>query len=158
MLRSRGGPIERAAARVCREAGATVVTHVLVRDLNVVPSRQDERRIEVIVNGCLKLPFGMGLGLPPMACKPCRRPHAFGSVTQPLSLRTLAAKGPDCESSCASSARPTRWRCSATARSSRSGVAGLAAELPSHIRSQPGPHAGAWLSGFEPYPPSQAPP
>ena len=51
VLRSRGGPLERAAARVCREAGATVAMHALVRDLNVVPVRQDERRIEVIANG-----------------------------------------------------------------------------------------------------------
>ena len=29
-----GAPLERAAARVCREAGATVETNVLVRDLN----------------------------------------------------------------------------------------------------------------------------
>ena len=42
---------ERAAARVCREAGGTVATHVLARDLNVVPFCPDERRIEVIANG-----------------------------------------------------------------------------------------------------------
>ena len=33
VLRARGGPLERAAARVCREAGAAVATHVLVRRL-----------------------------------------------------------------------------------------------------------------------------
>ena len=37
VLRSRGCQLERAAARVCREAGATVAMHVLVRDFNVVP-------------------------------------------------------------------------------------------------------------------------
>ena len=51
MLRARGAPLERAPARVCREAGATVATNVLVRDLNVAPGRQDDRRIEVIANG-----------------------------------------------------------------------------------------------------------
>ena len=51
VLRARGAPLERAAARVCREAGATVATNVLVRDLNVAPCRQDDRRIEVIANG-----------------------------------------------------------------------------------------------------------
>ena len=51
VLRARGAPLERAAARVCREAGASVATNVLVRDLNVAPSRQDDRRIEVIANG-----------------------------------------------------------------------------------------------------------
>ena len=60
VLRSRGGPLERAAARVCREAGATVAMHALVRDLNVVPVRQDERRIEVIANG---LPLWGGVQL-----------------------------------------------------------------------------------------------
>ena len=48
---ARAVPLERAAARVCREAGATVATNVLVRDLNVAPSRQDDRRIEVSANG-----------------------------------------------------------------------------------------------------------
>ena len=51
ILRARGGPLERAAARVCREAGAAVALNVLVRDLNVDPARQDDRRIEVIANG-----------------------------------------------------------------------------------------------------------
>ena len=50
-LRQHGGPLERAAARVCREAGAAVATNVLVRDLNLQAARQDERRIEVIANG-----------------------------------------------------------------------------------------------------------
>ena len=35
VLRARGGPLERAAARICREAGAVVAMHTLVRDLNV---------------------------------------------------------------------------------------------------------------------------
>ena len=39
VLRSRGGPLERPAASVCREAGATVQQHVLLRDLNVEPGR-----------------------------------------------------------------------------------------------------------------------
>ena len=51
ILRARGGPLERAAARVCREAGAAVALNVLVRDLNVDTARQDDRRIEVIANG-----------------------------------------------------------------------------------------------------------
>ena len=50
-LRSRGCPLERAAARVCRETGARVTTNTLVRDLNVAVSRFDDRRIEVIANG-----------------------------------------------------------------------------------------------------------
>ena len=57
VLRSRGRPFERAAARVCCQAGATVQQHVLLQDLNVEPERLDERRIEVIANG---LPFWNG--------------------------------------------------------------------------------------------------
>ena len=53
-------PLERAAARVCREAGATVACHVLVRDLNIHPERFDDRRIEVIANG---LPLWSGAQL-----------------------------------------------------------------------------------------------
>ena len=51
---SRGNPVERAAARVYRRAGATVACNVLVNDLNPNPAKQDERQIEVIeviVNG-----------------------------------------------------------------------------------------------------------
>ena len=46
-----GRPLERAAARICREAGATGAMNVRLRDLNVDAARQDERRIEVIANG-----------------------------------------------------------------------------------------------------------
>eukprot|EP00434_Breviolum_minutum_P031171 symbB.v1.2.027568.t1/scaffold2838.1/size69213/9 len=52
VLRSRGGPPERAAARVCREAGARVTTHTRLADLNVQHVQHiDDRRIEVIANG-----------------------------------------------------------------------------------------------------------
>ena len=46
-----GVAMERAMARICREAGASVCTNVLLRDLNTHSSRTDERRIEVIANG-----------------------------------------------------------------------------------------------------------
>ena len=36
---------------MCREAGATVSTNVLLRDLNLVVHNQNDRRIEVIANG-----------------------------------------------------------------------------------------------------------
>ena len=55
----RGGPLERAAARLCRrEAGAVVAMHNWVRDLNVGSVPKDDRRIEVIANG-LSLSGGM---------------------------------------------------------------------------------------------------
>ena len=52
LRRSRGGPLERAAARICREAGARVTTNTRVADLNI-PSVHllDDRRMEVIANG-----------------------------------------------------------------------------------------------------------
>ena len=46
VLRFCGGPLARAAARVCRKAGATVQQHDLIRDLNVEPGRPDGCRIE----------------------------------------------------------------------------------------------------------------
>ena len=60
LLRSRGVLLERAAARVCREAGATVAANVLLRDLNVIAQRHDDRRLEVIANG---LPLWGGVQL-----------------------------------------------------------------------------------------------
>ena len=52
ILRSRAGPLEKAAARICREAGARVTTNTLLTDLNIEHStRPDDRRIEVIANG-----------------------------------------------------------------------------------------------------------
>ena len=52
VLRSRGGPLERATARICREAGARVTTNTRVNDLNIShPHQQDDCRIEVIANG-----------------------------------------------------------------------------------------------------------
>jgi len=44
--------MERAAARICREAGARVTTNTRLVDLNLEHlDRQDDRRIEVIANG-----------------------------------------------------------------------------------------------------------
>ena len=52
VLRARGGPLERAAARICREGGARVATNIRLADLNIhALSRVDDRRIEVIANG-----------------------------------------------------------------------------------------------------------
>ena len=52
ILRSPGGPLERAAARICKEAGARVTTNTRIIDLNIDHvDTQDDRRIEVIANG-----------------------------------------------------------------------------------------------------------
>ena len=52
ILGKRGFPLENAAARVCREAGARVRTNVMVRDMDLVPNdRIDNRRLEVVADG-----------------------------------------------------------------------------------------------------------
>ena len=52
VLRSRGVPLEHAAARVCREAGARVTMHTRLANLNIpAVQRIDDRTIEVIANG-----------------------------------------------------------------------------------------------------------
>ena len=68
-LRSRGCPLERAAARICREAGARVTTNTPVRDLNAPVDCLDDRRIEVTACPC---------GTEPslQSTRPSCRPHA----------------------------------------------------------------------------------
>ena len=52
LRRARGGPLERAAGRICREAGARVTTNTRLVDLNLEHiDRQDDRKIKVIANG-----------------------------------------------------------------------------------------------------------
>ena len=57
VLARRAGPLERAAARICKEAGARVASHVALRDLNLDVPAGDGRRIEVVANG---LPIWQG--------------------------------------------------------------------------------------------------
>ena len=58
VLRAWGGPLERATARVCREAGATVATNVLVRDLNLDASRLDEPQLSVALRSSPTIAVG----------------------------------------------------------------------------------------------------
>ena len=53
LFRGRGTPLERAAASIRREVGATVTVaaNVFLRDFNIITWRHDERRIGVIANG-----------------------------------------------------------------------------------------------------------
>ena len=75
-LRAKGGPLERTAARICREAGATVAFNVRLRDLNVDAARQDERRIEAIANGfALRGGGARNLQLTPLPPPQVRRSH-----------------------------------------------------------------------------------
>ena len=57
VLGARGAPLEWAAARVCREAGARVASNVMIRDMNLDAPATDARRIEVLANG---LPLWQG--------------------------------------------------------------------------------------------------
>ena len=57
VLGPRGAPLERAAARICREGGARVATNVFLRDMNVDIPLADSRRLEVLANG---LPLWQG--------------------------------------------------------------------------------------------------
>ena len=43
-------PLERTAARICREAGARVAENVLLRNLNLDEPVLDDRRLEVVAN------------------------------------------------------------------------------------------------------------
>ena len=78
LLKARGGPVERAAARIRREAGATVALNVVVRDLNATLVRQGDRRIEgpswlSTLHGCPRSPpqahlVGQGVALQAPRC------------------------------------------------------------------------------------------
>ena len=51
-MQTRAIPLERAWARVCREAGGRVKTNSYLRDLNLTGVHTtDERRLEVVVSG-----------------------------------------------------------------------------------------------------------
>ena len=89
-----GGPrtIMRAAARMCREAGARVATNVFLRDMTVGLPLADSRRIDVLANG---LPLWRGAQVAvdttlvcPLTCSGEPRP---GAERKPgLALQTAA--------------------------------------------------------------------
>ena len=73
VLGRRGFPLESAAARVCREAGARVRTNVMVRDLDLLPhDRVDNRRLEVVADG-LSLHGGAQLAIDTTFVSPLAR-------------------------------------------------------------------------------------
>ena len=51
ILRTRGGPLERAIARICREAGGRVASNVRLVQMNLDLPVDDDRNIEVVANG-----------------------------------------------------------------------------------------------------------
>ena len=73
VLRRRGKPLEKALARVCREAGARVAENVLLQNMNLQGiSSHDHRQIEVVANG-LPLFGGAQLAVDATLVSPVRR-------------------------------------------------------------------------------------
>ena len=72
VLARRAGPLERAAARICKEAGARVALHVALRDLNLDVPASDGCRIEVVANG-LPLWQGAQVAVDATVVSPVRR-------------------------------------------------------------------------------------
>ena len=72
VLARRAGPLERAAARICKEAGARIESHVALRDLNLDVPASDGRRIEVVANG-LPLWQGAQVAVDATVVSPVRR-------------------------------------------------------------------------------------
>ena len=102
VLGRRGYPLESAAARVCREAGARVSSNVLVRDLDILPlDRQDGRKLEVVADG-LPLFHGAQLAIDTTIVSPLRadgtpRPgsHARGGVALRAARRAKTRTYPE---------------------------------------------------------------
>ena len=73
VLGKRGFPLERAAAQVCREAGAPVATNVFVRDMDLATfNALDGRRLEIVADG-LTLWRGAQLAVDTTMVSPLRR-------------------------------------------------------------------------------------
>ena len=72
VLPSRAIPLERALARVCREAGARVAQNVRLADMSLQIPIHDARRIEVVCNG-LPLWHGQQLAVDATIVSPVRR-------------------------------------------------------------------------------------
>ena len=72
VLARRAGPLERAAARICKEPGARVASHVALRDLNLDVPASDGRRFEVVANG-LPLWQGAQVAVDATVVSPVRR-------------------------------------------------------------------------------------
>ena len=94
VLVRRACPLERAAARVCREAGARVATNVFLRDLNLGLPLTDGRRLEVVAHG-LPAFGGVQVAVDVTLVSPLRRDGSSRSRAdhEPgLALRTAAER------------------------------------------------------------------
>ena len=98
-----GCPLERAAARVCREAGARVTSNTRLADLNLQVDRVDDRRLESWpmashCGGASNLQWTQPLSRP---CQARASPFGAGveSLVLPSPWRAVAKSGPT-QSSC----------------------------------------------------------
>ena len=94
VLVRRACPLERAAARICREAGARVATNVFLRDLNLGLPLTDGRRLEVVAHG-LPAFGGVQVAVDVTLVSPLRRDGSSRSRAdhEPgLALRTAAKR------------------------------------------------------------------
>ena len=103
VLAHRAGPLERAAARVCREAGARVAASTALRDMNLDLPASDARRIEVFfffLASVFTIPVhGIGRLLGPQCVKHAR---ATWTAAQPsASSRTQPSGVPSSPVGCA---------------------------------------------------------
>ena len=104
-LARRAGPLERAAARICKEAGARVASHVAPRDLDLDVPAGDGRRIEVVANG-LPIWQGAQIAVDATIVRPVRR----GWPVPPAGLTTNRAS-PSTRQSTANPALLQALRC-----------------------------------------------
>lgn len=92
VLRPRGVPLERAAARICREAGARVTTNVRLAHMNIDVPVNDDRNIEVVANG-LPLWHGAQVAVDATLVCPVGRdglPRPRGAAVPGLALQQAA--------------------------------------------------------------------
>ena len=98
VLGPRGAPLERAAVRVCREAGARVASNVFLRNMNIGLPLADCRRVEVLANG---LPLWQGAQVAVDTTSVCL-------VSRYETARPGAAQAPG--SAAQQAARRKRWK------------------------------------------------
>ena len=83
VLCARSAPLESAAARVCREAGARVASNVLLRDMNIDAPALDARRIEVLWPMASRFGTGRRLSLTPLGLAGDARPATWSPLQPP---------------------------------------------------------------------------
>ena len=102
ILAKRGFVLERAAAQVCREAGARVSTNVFVRDMDLAQFNTfDGRRLEVVADG-LSLWQGAQLAIDTTMVSPLRRDGSAQPGAANAKKRRCTCRGQTQERACLS--------------------------------------------------------